>query len=198
MTTLPIVVLISGRGSNLKAIIDAHDPLVEIRAVISNRPEAAGLIYAKKNGIPTRIIDHHQFNTRHAFDTQLQTCIEQFQAELIVLAGFMRILSPEFVTFYQGRLINIHPSLLPNFKGLHTHQRALKAGVTEHGATVHFVTEDLDAGPVIRQASVPIFPADDEARLAARVLVAEHRLYPEAIHDFATNRISIQKSEKMN
>ncbi len=189
MTKIPLVALISGRGSNLKAIIDANDPLIEIRAVISNRPDAKGLIYAQENGIPTEVLDHKQFATRKSFDTHLQTSIDHYQPKLIVLAGFMRILSSEFVAHYQGRLINIHPSLLPAFKGLNTHQQALEAGVKEHGASVHFVTEDLDAGPVIIQASVPVLPDDDSESLGARVLIEEHRIYPQAIHWFAEKHL---------
>lgn len=192
MEKLPLVALISGRGSNLKAIIDAADPLVEIRAVISNRPQAAGLIHAQQAGISTEIVDHTEFNDRNAFDNALQKRIDHYQPNLVILAGFMRILSPEFVAHYRGRLLNIHPSLLPAFKGLHTHKRALEAGVKEHGASVHFVTENLDAGPVIIQARVPVWPDDDEDRLAARVLQEEHRIYPQAIQWFAQGRLQLQ------
>ena len=192
MEKLPLVALISGRGSNLKAIIDAADPLVEIRAVISNRPQAAGLLYAQQAGIATTIIDHTLFKTRLDFDRALQTGIEQYQPKLLILAGFMRILSPELVAHYRGRLLNIHPALLPAFKGLHTHRRALESGVKEHGASVHFVTEDLDAGPVIIQARVPVLPDDNEDSLAARVLQQEHRIYPQAIRWFAEGRLQLQ------
>ncbi|RKZ39447.1 MAG: phosphoribosylglycinamide formyltransferase [Gammaproteobacteria bacterium] len=192
MEKLPLVVLISGRGSNLKAIIDAADPLVDIRAVISNRQQAKGLLYAKQAGIPTEIMAHTRFKTRIDFDTALQTRIDFYQPKLLILAGFMRILSPGFVAHYQGRLLNIHPSLLPAFRGLQTHQRVLESGIKEHGASVHFVTEDLDAGPVITQARVPVLPDDDEESLAARVLQVEHRIYPQAIHWFAQGRLQLQ------
>jgi len=192
MEKLPLVVLISGRGSNLKAIIDAADPLVDIRAVISNRPKAPGLVFAVQAGIPTEVLDHTGFESRAAFENVLKTCIDSYQAKLVVLAGFMRILSPAFVAHYQGGLFNIHPSLLPAFKGLDTHQRALKAGVKEHGSSVHFVTDDLDAGPVIIQARVPVYPNDDEKSLAARVLQEEHRIYPQAIHWFAEGRLELK------
>lgn len=192
MKKLALVVLISGRGSNLKAIIEAADPLVEIRAVISNRPQAAGLLYAQQAGIATEVLDHTPFNSRLAYDQALQTCIDHYQPDLIALAGFMRILTPELVTHYRGRLINIHPSLLPAFKGLHTHKRVLDSKLTEHGASVHFVTEDLDSGPVILQARVPVLPNDDEDTLAARVLTEEHRIYPQVIHWFAEGRLQLQ------
>lgn len=192
MEKLPLVALISGRGSNLKAIIDAADPLIEIRAVISNRSQAGGLLYAQQAGIATAIVDHTLFKTRLDFDIALQTAIDQYQPKLVILAGFMRILSPELVAHYRGRLFNIHPSLLPAFKGLHTHRRALESGVKEHGASVHFVTEDLDAGPVIIQARVPVLPDDNEDSLAARVLQQEHRIYSQAIHWFAEGRLQLQ------
>lgn len=192
MEKLPLVALISGRGSNLKAIIDAADPLVEIRAVISNRSPAAGLLYAQQAGIATAIVDHTLFKTRFDFDMALQTAIDQYQPQLVILAGFMRILSAELVAHYRGRLFNIHPSLLPAFKGLHTHRRVLESGVKEHGASVHFVTEDLDAGPVIIQARVPVLPDDNEDSLAARVLQQEHRIYSQAIHWFAEGRLQLQ------
>lgn len=192
MDKLPLVVLISGRGSNLKAIIDAADPLVEIRAVISNRPQAPGLVYAQQAGLATEVLDHTAFKNRATFESALENRIDYYQAKLVVLAGFMRILSPAFVAHYQGRLFNIHPSLLPAFKGLDTHQRALEAGVKEHGASVHFVTEDLDAGPVIIQARVPVYPNDDENSLAARVLKEEHRIYSQAIHWFAEGRLELK------
>jgi phosphoribosylglycinamide formyltransferase-1 len=192
MDKLPLVVLISGRGSNLKAIIDAADPLVDIRAVISNRPKAQGLIYAQQANIATEVLDHTTFENRAAFDSKLQTCIDNYQPKLVVLAGFMRILSPAFVAHYKGALFNIHPSLLPAFKGLDTHKRAIESGVKEHGSSVHFVTEDLDAGPIIIQASVPIYLDDDEKTLAMRVLQEEHRIYPQAIHWFAEGRLELK------
>jgi len=192
MEKLPLVALISGRGSNLKAIIDAHEPLIEIRAVISNRQQAQGLLYAQQAGIPTVVLDHGGFKTRLDFDTALQTRIDNFQPKLVILAGFMRILTPEFVSHYRGRLFNIHPSLLPAFKGLHTHKRALESGVKEHGTTVHFATDELDSGPIIIQARVPIKPDDDEDSLAARVLLEEHRIYLQAIRWFAQGRLLLQ------
>jgi len=193
MAKLPLVALISGRGSNLKAIIDAADPLIEIRAVISNRPQAPGLLYAQQAGIATQIIDHKTFKSRIEFDTALQTAIDHYQPKLVILAGFMRILSPDFIKHYRGRLLNIHPSLLPAFKGLHTHQRVLQSNMEEHGTSVHFVTEELDSGPVIIQARVPVLPDDDEDSLAARVLQEEHRIYPQAIHWFAQGRVQLQE-----
>ncbi|MCK5522102.1 MAG: phosphoribosylglycinamide formyltransferase [Thiomargarita sp.] len=192
MEKLPLVALISGRGSNLKAIIDAADPLVEIRAVISNRPQAKGLLYAQQAGIANEVLDHTLFKSRIDFDTALQTRINYYQPKLLILAGFMRILSPKFVAHYQSRFINIHPSLLPAFRGLHTHKRVLESGMKEHGASVHFVTEDLDAGPVIIQARIPVLPNDNEESLAARVLQEEHRIYPQAIHWFAQGRLQLQ------
>jgi phosphoribosylglycinamide formyltransferase-1 len=189
MKKISIVALISGRGSNLKAIIDAANPLVNISAVISNRPDAAGLTYAQQAGITTEVLDHKNFATRLEFDTALQQCIDKYKPQLVVLAGFMRILSSEFVKHYKGRLINIHPSLLPKFKGLNTHKRAIEAGEKEHGATVHFVTEDLDAGPIILQARVPILADDTEESLAARVLQQEHKIYPQAIQLFVEGKL---------
>ncbi len=152
-----------------------------ISAVISNRPDAEGLAFAEAAGIPTRTLDHKAFDSREAFDQQLMASIDTFQPDYIVLAGFMRILSAQFVAHYANRLINIHPSLLPKFKGLNTHRRAIEAGETEHGATVHFVTAELDDGPIILQVSVPVLPDDTEETLAARVLVEEHKLYPDAL-----------------
>lgn len=191
--SLAIVVLISGRGSNLQALIDsaaAEPELFHIAAVISNRPEAQGLQRAQQAGIATRIVDHKPFGGREEFDRALRDCIETFCPGLVVLAGFMRILSTDFVNHFQGRLINIHPSLLPDFRGLNTHQRVLDAGVKEHGASVHFVVPELDAGPVILQARVPVLPNDDAGTLAARVLEQEHKIYPEAVRRFALGQIS--------
>jgi len=187
----PIVVLISGRGSNFKAIVEAQIPNVEIRAVISNRADAQGLLYAQEKGITTAVINHQDYPDRLSFDQALQQLIDCYTPQLVVLAGFMRILTPEFVTHYQSRLINIHPSLLPEFKGLHTHERALAAGVKEHGATVHFVTAELDAGPVILQARVPILPNDDADKLAQRVLEQEHYIYPKAIQMIAEEHLQL-------
>lgn len=154
---------------------------IDIAAVISNRPDAAGLEYAQQAGIETAVIDHKQFDSREAFDQTLATKIDQYQPSFVILAGFMRILTAEFVEHFAGKLINIHPSLLPKFKGLHTHQRAIEAGESEHGASVHFVTAELDDGPVILQAKVPVLDTDDADSLAARVLEQEHLLYPAAI-----------------
>jgi len=191
---LPIVVLISGRGSNLNAIIDAMEAgilPVEIRAVISNRPEAAGLQRAALAGIRTVVIDHACYRERAAFDSALATTIDAMQPALVVLAGFMRILTPEFVDHFRGRLLNIHPSLLPAFPGLHTHQRALEAGRREHGASVHFVTAAVDGGPVIAQVRVPVHDDDTAATLAERVLQQEHRLYPTVIAWYAEQRLAL-------
>lgn len=179
-----LAVLISGRGSNMRSIISAIQTgqlNARICVVISNRPNADGLAFAEAAGIPVRTLDHKTFDSREAFDQQLMALIDTFQPDYIVLAGFMRILSAQFVAHYTNRLINIHPSLLPKFKGLNTHRRAIEAGETEHGATVHFVTAELDDGPIILQASVPVLPDDTEETLAARVLVEEHKLYPDAL-----------------
>lgn len=187
-----LVVLISGRGSNMRAIVDAchrGDIDAEICAVISNRPDAAGLEFAQAAGIDTAVIDHTRFDSREDFDTALARKIDEYAADFVILAGFMRILTAEFVAHYSGRLINIHPSLLPKFKGLDTHRRALEAGETEHGASVHFVTAELDDGPVIMQARVPVLPDDDEASLAARVLEQEHSLYPAAIQKVVSQSV---------
>ena len=192
--SLPIVVLISGNGSNLQAIIDAayrgELPAV-IRAVISNRPQAFGLERARRAGIPTTVIDHRRFADRESFDAALQTAIDGYHPALVVLAGFMRILTPAFVKHYHGRMLNIHPSLLPEFRGLDTHRRALAAGVTEHGVSIHFVTDELDGGPVVLQKKLAIQPDDDAARLAARVQAEEHRLYPRVIRWFAEGRLRL-------
>jgi len=189
-----IVILISGRGSNMEALIAARDAgtlPVEIAAVISNRPEAEGLETAARASITTHFINHKAFAGREAFDVRLAECIDQFAPDLVVLAGFMRILSEGFVRHYEGRLINIHPSLLPSFPGLHTHQRALEEGVRIHGCTVHFVTPTLDHGPVIIQAAVPVLDSDDEASLAARVLRQEHLIYPQAVRWFVEGKLSL-------
>lgn len=194
---LPVVILISGRGSNLQAIIDAvaNERLpVEIRAVISNRPDAGGLQRAAKAGISTAVIDHSLYPDRTAFDDALQACIEGFQPALVILAGFMRILTAGFVHHYQGRMLNIHPSLLPDFPGLHTHQRALEAGCKQHGASIHFVTEAVDGGPVVLQARVPVQQHDTVTTLATRVLEQEHRLYPLAIRWFAEQRLRLDNT----
>ncbi|MBS1143277.1 MAG: phosphoribosylglycinamide formyltransferase [Proteobacteria bacterium] len=190
-----IVILISGRGSNMEALIaarDAGDLPVNIAAVISNRVEAEGLETAARSGIVTHFVNHKAFPGREAFDARLADCIDQFEPDLVVLAGFMRILSEGFVRHYGGRLINIHPSLLPAFPGLHTHQRALEEGVRIHGCTVHFVTPELDHGPVIIQAAVPVLDGDDEASLAARVLRQEHQIYPRAVRWFLEGKLHLE------
>lgn len=189
-----IVILISGRGSNMEALIGARDRgdlPVNIAAVISNRPDAKGLETAAAAGIATRCLDHKAYAGRDAFDAALAACIDEFAPDLVVLAGFMRILTPDFVRHYEGRLLNIHPSLLPSFPGLHTHQRALDEGVRIHGCTVHFVTAELDHGPVVIQAAVPVLDGDDEASLAARVLRQEHQVYPRAVRWFTEGRLSL-------
>ena len=184
-----IVILISGRGSNMEAIIRAQIPGAEVSAVIANRPDAAGLAFAVDHGIVTQVVDHKAHPSREAFDAALAGAIDAHRPDLVVLAGFMRVLTDAFVEHYAGRLLNIHPSLLPSFPGLHTHRKALEAGVRVHGATVHFVTPTLDCGPVVIQAAVPVLPGDDETALAARVLEQEHRIYPQAVAWFAENRL---------
>ena len=194
----PIVILISGRGSNLKAILDevrAGRLPAEVRVVISNNPDAEGLQIAQAFEIRTAVIDHRDYSERRQFDRALIEAIDREQPKLVVLAGFMRILGDEFIQHYAGRLMNIHPSLLPSFKGLNTHGRALAAGVREHGASVHFVTNDLDGGPVIAQATVRVQPGDTPETLSARVLQQEHRLYPLAIRWFIENRLSVQHGQ---
>jgi phosphoribosylglycinamide formyltransferase-1 len=197
---LPIVVLISGRGSNLEAIIEAtrHGALpVDIRAVISNRPDAAGITISRCAGIETVVIDHACHADRASFDATLQTTIDSFEPGLVVLAGFMRILTPGFVDHYHGRLINIHPSLLPEFPGLNTHQRVIDAGREVTGATVHFVTPETDGGPAFLQARVAVREDDSAATLAERVLNAEHRLYPEAIRMVVEGRIALDNAARV-
>lgn len=185
------VVLVSGRGSNLQAILDARLPF-KVAAVLSNEPQAQALARARAAGVPTVAIDHRTFEQRSAFDRSLAEAIDRFAPDFIALAGFMRVLGDAFVQRYAGRMINIHPSLLPAFSGLHTHRRALEAGVRIHGCTVHFVTPTLDMGPIIVQAAVPVMPQDDETSLAARVLEQEHRIYPQALAWLATGRVALQ------
>lgn len=188
-----VVVLISGNGSNLQALIDHAGRPYDISCVVSNRPEAFGLERARRAGIQTAVVDHKHFESREAFDESLMQVIDRCQPDLIVLAGFMRILSSGFVQHYAGRLLNIHPSLLPLYKGTHTHQRALEAGDREHGVSVHFVTEELDGGPVVLQARVPILAGDDKDTLATRVAIQEHRIYPEAVSWFAQGRLQMRQ-----
>ncbi|MDH1011674.1 phosphoribosylglycinamide formyltransferase [Pseudomonas nicosulfuronedens] len=193
-TPCNVVVLISGSGSNLQALIDslagADTPAV-IRAVISNRADAYGLERARQAGIETRFLDHKSYADRESFDAALIQAIDGFNADLVLLAGFMRILSADFVRHYQGRLLNIHPSLLPKYKGLHTHQRALEAGDAEHGCSVHFVTEELDGGPLVVQAAIPVESDDTPETLAQRVHVQEHVIYPLAMRWFAEGRVRL-------
>ena len=183
-----IVILISGGGSNLAAIVRASQQQnwakqynARVSAVVSNKAEAKGLVFARDNGIATEVLDHKQFDSREAFDAELAQVIDRHAPDLVVLAGFMRILTPGFVAHYEGRLINIHPSLLPAFTGLHTHQRAIDAGCKFAGCTVHRVTAELDVGPILDQAAVPVLPGDTAELLAARVLVQEHIIYPRAV-----------------
>jgi phosphoribosylglycinamide formyltransferase-1 len=189
-----IVILISGRGSNMEAIVKANLPL-KIAAVISNRPDAKGLAFATARGVATNVVDHKQFPSRDAFDLALAESIEQWRPDYVVLAGFMRVLTDGFVARYPKRIINIHPSLLPAFPGLHTHRQAIAAGVKLHGATVHFVTPQLDHGPIIVQAAVPVLIGDSEDTLAARVLVQEHRIYPMALEWLAEGRLDFMTGD---
>ena len=192
--TCNVVVLLSGSGSNLQALIDScrsEDSPVRIRAVVSNRADAYGLQRAAAAGIDTAVLAHTGFDGREAFDAALMARIDGFAPDLVVLAGFMRILSGGFVRHYQGRLLNIHPSLLPKYKGLHTHRRALEAGDAEHGCSVHFVTEELDGGPLVVQAVVPVTSDDTAESLAQRVHQQEHQIYPLAVHWFAEGRLRL-------
>jgi phosphoribosylglycinamide formyltransferase 1 len=184
------VILISGRGSNMEAIVKAQLP-IDIRAVIANRPDAKGLGFASTQGIATAVVNHKAFASRDAFDAALAEIIDQYRPDYIVLAGFMRILTDQFIARYPHRIVNIHPSLLPAFPGLHTHRQALAAGVKLHGATVHFVTPQLDHGPIIVQTAVPVLQDDSEDALAARVLAQEHHMYPMAIKWLAEGRVKI-------
>jgi phosphoribosylglycinamide formyltransferase 1 len=179
-----IVILISGRGSNMEAIVQAcaaEGWPARVAAVISNRPDAEGLQFAQARGIATAVVDHKGFADRDTFDAELARVVHGFAPDVLVLAGFMRILTPGFVSQFEGRMVNVHPSLLPSFTGLHTHRRAIEAGCKLAGATVHFVTAELDHGPIIAQAVVPVLPGDSEATLSARVLAREHVLYPRAV-----------------
>ena len=190
-----LVILISGRGSNMEAIVRACAQErwpAEIAAVIANRPDAAGLAFAASHGVATAVVDHRSFDGRDSFDAALAAEIDRFSPDLVVLAGFMRILTPAFVRRYEGRLLNIHPSLLPSFKGIHTHQQALDAGVALHGASVHFVIPELDSGAIVAQGAVPVRAGDDAAALAQRVLAVEHVLYPRAVRWFIEGRLRLE------
>src|SRR5471032_3700822 len=189
-----IVILISGRGTNMETVVracarDGWQALVA--AVISNRPDAAGLAFAAENGIPATVVDHRDFTTRDAFDQALARVIDGFEPDLVMLAGFMRVLTDAFVERYAGRMINVHPSLLPSFPGLKTHQQALDAGVRLHGASVHFVTSQLDHGPIVVQSAVPVVAGDTPATLAERVLATEHIIYPRAVRWFVEGRLAL-------
>lgn len=189
-----IVILISGRGSNMEAIVQAcagEQWPARIAAVVSNKADAGGLRFAADRGIATAVLDHKGFASREDFDAELARVIDGFSPDLVVLAGFMRILTAGFVRHYEGRLMNIHPSLLPSFAGLHTHRRAIEEGCKVAGATVHFVTPELDHGPIVAQAVVPVLPSDTEQDLSARVLVQEHQIYPRAVRWFVEGLLSV-------
>ncbi|MGK5009258.1 phosphoribosylglycinamide formyltransferase [Janthinobacterium sp. MDB2-8] len=193
-----IVILISGRGSNMEAVVraaQAEQWPARIVAVISNRADAQGLVFAAEHGIATAVVANKDYASREQFDAALQAVIDGFAPDLVVLAGFMRILTAPFVEHYAGRMLNIHPSLLPLFPGMATHRQALEAGVTEHGATVHFVTAELDHGPAVASAQVPVLPGDTEDSLSARVLVQEHLLYPRAIRLFIDDKLSVEHGQ---
>jgi len=190
----PIGVLISGSGSNLQAIIDAIEEKrldAFIQVVISNRDDAFGLVRAKKHNIPTEVLDHKNFSSREAFDQALVKILQAQQVELVILAGFMRLLSPIFVKAFSNRIMNIHPSLLPAFPGLHVQRKAIEHGVRFSGCTVHFVNEECDEGPIIIQAAVPVFPGETEESLSARILKEEHRIYPRAIQLYSEGRLQV-------
>jgi phosphoribosylglycinamide formyltransferase 1 len=191
-----IVILISGRGSNMRSIVEAAEserwPASAV-AVISNRPNAAGLAFAAERGIATAVVDHKAFSERDAFDAALAQAIDAHAPDLVVLAGFMRVLGADCVRKYEGRMLNIHPSLLPMFPGLHTHHRAIEAGCKLAGATAHFVTAELDHGPIVLQAVVPVLPGDDEDSLAERVLAKEHVIYPRAVRWFVEGQLRIER-----
>jgi phosphoribosylglycinamide formyltransferase-1 len=189
-----LVILISGRGSNMEAIIRTcadEGWAAQVAAVIANRPDAAGLEFAASHGIATAVVDHRQFEGRDSFDAALAQTIDSFAPDLVVLAGFMRVLTAGFVDHYAGRMLNVHPSLLPSFPGLKTHQQALDAGVRLHGASVHFVTSQLDHGPIVAQAAVPVEAGDTPAMLAERVLAIEHIIYPRAVRWFVEGRLAL-------
>jgi phosphoribosylglycinamide formyltransferase-1 len=192
-----IVILISGRGSNLQAILEARLPC-SIAAVISNRADAEGLRIAQHMGIPTEVVVHKDFADRDSFDATLAKTIDVYHPDVVVLAGFMRILSAGFVNLYFGRLINVHPSLLPAYPGMNTHARALQDGVKIHGCTVHFVTPDLDHGPIIVQAAIPVLPNDTEPTLSERLLYQEHRVYPQAIRWLCQDQVELDKQGRVH
>jgi phosphoribosylglycinamide formyltransferase-1 len=195
MALARITVLISGRGSNMATLIDAANAGTidgAVTQVISNRPDAPGLAYAERNGIATSVVDHRIYESRVVFETELAKVIDRSEPDLIVLAGFMRILDADFVQRYEGRMLNIHPSLLPAYPGTDTHRRALEDRAARHGCSVHFVTSDVDGGPIIAQAEVPVLPSDDATSLAARVLEAEHRLLPQVVGWFCAGRIVLE------
>ncbi|WP_281647099.1 phosphoribosylglycinamide formyltransferase [Parendozoicomonas sp. Alg238-R29] len=195
---LPVVVLISGSGSNLQALIDTQEDIgIRIAAVISNKPSVLGLKRAMEARIPAEALNHKDYETREQFDQALMELINSYNPKLVVLAGFMRILTPEFTRFYEQRLLNIHPSLLPKYKGLHTHRRALEAGDAEHGVTVHFVTSELDGGPPVIQARIPVRSGDTEETLQKRVLVQEHIIYPVAVGWFASGRLCLKENKAL-
>ncbi len=191
-----VVILISGRGSNMRALVEANLPDCRI-VVISNRPGAEGLTYAREQGLATLVVDHRAYPTRESFDAALTEAIESHQPKVVVLAGFMRILGEDFVRRFAGRLLNIHPSLLPAFPGLHTHAQALATGVKIHGCTVHFVTPSLDCGPIVVQAAVPVLEDDTEDSLAARVLAQEHIIYPQALRWFLAERLTMTEDGRV-
>ena len=193
-----IVILISGRGSNMQAIVNADIPDANIAAVLSNNETAAGLAWAAERGIAIDSLNHKNFDSRLAFDQAMMEKIDAYQPDLVVLAGFMRILTPEFCAHYENRLINIHPSILPSFTGLHTHERALEAGCRVAGCTIHFVTPELDCGPIISQGIVPILDGDTADDVAARVLTIEHQLFPQAVADFVAGRLKIEGNRVLN
>lgn len=195
---LPVVVLISGSGSNLQALIDTQDDTgIRITAVISNKAGVLGIKRALEAGIPAEVLDHKNFESREQFDQALMNLIDGYSPKLVVLAGFMRILTPEFTRHYEQRLLNIHPSLLPKYKGLHTHRRALEAGDSEHGVTVHFVTSELDGGPPVIQARISVKSSDTEESLQKRVLTQEHIIYPVAVGWFAAGRLRLEDNKAL-
>lgn len=197
MNRTKIAVLISGRGSNLKAILESTKlvDLIEVIAVISNNPEASGLLFAKERQIPTLVLDHRLFSTRTQFDEQLVRVLDELNPDLIVLAGFMRILTNTFTDHYTGKILNIHPSLLPKFKGLNTHERAIESGEVEHGVSIHFVTSELDGGPILSQAKLTVNPNETPSSLATRVLQLEHQLYPATLSYMSQHQLSLKDSQ---